>query len=501
MADNIYGGFGQVPKFPNTSNLLFLLRYHEISGMNRFKDFVIFSAEKMAAGGIHDHLGGGFARYSTDQRWLIPHFEKMLYDNSLIIQLYAELFQLTHEEHYLQLVRKTLDYVVREMMSPAGGFYSAQDADSDGEEGKYYVWTRQEVFDILVDHTVSEIFCDYYGVTTNGNFDGKNILYIRGTINALANKYGKSLGDIEKIIEKASLKLFSFRSKRVAPGLDDKILTSWNGLMISAFVKGYRVTGDPKYLAHATNTIDFIEMKLVSSDEGRLYRLHKNGVSKLNAYLDDYAFYTNALLDVFEIDSQPRYLDRAILYADFMIKHFWDDKESNLFFTSDDHEKLIVRTKSFYDLAIPSGSSIAASNLLRLYYLTNNCEYLDKAESIMRSAARMAAENPFGFGHMLIAIYLSIKKCTEILIVQENNNHELPLQLTSWLNRHFIPNQISAIISDKRQLELLQKYEFFKGRDRAGISNTQEYALVCRNSTCSLPILSVQDLESHIYPK
>ncbi|HEY7570700.1 MAG TPA: thioredoxin domain-containing protein [Nitrososphaeraceae archaeon] len=501
MADNVYGGFGQAPKFPNTSNLLFLLRYHEISGMNRFKDFVIFSAEKMAAGGIHDHLGGGFARYSTDQRWLIPHFEKMLYDNSLLVQLYAELYQLTQEEHYLHLVRKTLDYIIREMMSPAGGFYSAQDADSDGEEGKYYVWTRQEVFDLLGDHTVSEIFCDYYGVTTYGNFDGKNILYIRETVKTLAKKYGRSVEDVGNIIEESSLKLFNFRSKRVAPGLDDKILTSWNGLMISAFAKGYRVTGDPKYLAHATNTIDFIEMNLQSNEDGRLYRLHKNGISKLNAYLDDYAFYTNALLDVFEIDSQPRFLDRAILYANFMIKHFWDDKESNLFFTSDDHEKLIVRTKSFYDLAIPSGSSIAASNLLRLFYLTNNYEYLDKAESIMKSAARMAAENPFGFGHMLIAIYLSIKKCTEILVVQQNDNHKNLPQLTSWLNKHFIPNQISAIINDKRQLQLLQKYEFFKGRDLTGISNAREYALVCKDSACSLPILSVQDLETNLYSK
>jgi len=348
---------------------------------------------------------------------------------------------------------------------------------------------------------VSEIFCDYYGITSYGNFDGNNILYIRTTVKTLAKKYGKTIEDVEKIIEEASLKLFNFRSKRVAPGLDDKILTSWNGLMISAFAKGFRVTGDPKYLRHATNTIDFIEMNLLSSDDGRLYRLHKNGVSKLNAYLDDYAFYTNALLDVFEIDSQPRFLDRAILYTNFMIKHFWDDNESNLFFTSDDHEKLIVRTKSFYDLAIPSGSSIAASNLLRLYYLTNNYEYLEKAESIMRSTARVAAENPFGFGHMLIAIYLSIKKCTEILIVQQNNDHEDLSQLTSWLNRHFIPNQISVIINDKKQLELLQKYEFFKGRDLTGISNTREYALVCRNSTCSLPILSVQDLETNLYSK
>ena len=501
MADNVFGGFGQAPKFPNTSNLMFLLRYHDISGMNRFKDFVVFSAEEMAAGGIHDHLGGGFARYSTDQRWLVPHFEKMLYDNALIIQLYAELFQITNEEHYLQIVQKTLDYVVREMTSPEGGFYSAQDADSEGEEGKYYVWTKQEIFDLLGDHTISEILCDYYGVTNNGNFDGKNILYIRGTIKGLAKKYDKTQEDIEYIIKDASSKLFDFRRKRVAPGKDEKILTSWNGLMISAFAKGYRVTDDLKYLRDAKNAIEFIEKNL-SSNDGRLNRMHKDGKSKLNAYLDDYAFYSNALLDVFEVDTQPRYLEKAILYTDFMLKHFWDDKENNLFFTSDDHEKLIVRTKTFYDLAIPSGSSVTASNLIRLYYLTNKDEYMQKAESIMKSAARGTSENPFGFGHMLIAIYLSVKKCTEILIMQEKDNPVRPLQLMGWLNKHFIPNQISALINDKIHLDKLQKYSFFYGRDLNGISKSRpEYAIVCRDSTCSLPILSANELETHVYSK
>ena len=501
MADNVFGGFGQAPKFPNISNLMFLLRYHDISGINRFKDFVIFSAEKMAAGGIHDHLGGGFARYSTDQRWLVPHFEKMLYDNALIIQLYAELFQITNEEHYLQIVKKTLDYVTREMTSPDGGFYSAQDADSEGEEGKYYVWTKQEIFDLLEDHTNSEILCDYYGVTNNGNFDGRNILYIKGTIKGLAEKYDKTQDDIERIIEDASLKLFNFRRKRIEPGKDEKVLTSWNGLMISAFAKGYRVTGDLKYLRVAKNAIEFIEKNL-SNNDGRLKRMHKDGKSKLNGYLDDYAFYSNALLDVFEVDTQPRYLEKAILYTDFMLKHFWDDKENNLFFTSDDHEKLIVRTKTFYDLAIPSGSSIAASNLIRLYYLTNKDEYMQKAESITKSAAHAAAENPFGFGHMLIAIYLLIKKCTEILIMQEQDSSIRPVQLMSWLNKHFIPNQISALINDKTQLNELQKYSFFSGRDLNGISKSRpEYAIVCRDSTCSLPILSANELETHIYAK
>lgn len=502
MADNIFGGFGQAPKFPNASNLLFLLRYYDISGMSRFKDFVIFSAEKMAAGGIHDHLGGGFARYSTDQRWLIPHFEKMLYDNALITQVYAELFQITNEERYLQIVQKTLDYIIREMTSPDGGFFSSQDADSDGEEGKYYVWTRPEIFELLTNHTISEIVCGYYGVTDNGNFEGQNVLHIRGTAKGLAEKYGKTPDDVERIIADASTKLFDFRQKRTKPGKDEKILTSWNGLMISAFAKGYRVTNDAKYLRHAKKAIDFIETNLVSGKDGRLNRMHKNAVSKLNAYLDDYAFYTNALLDVFEVDTQPKYLEKAILYTDFMLKHFWDDKEDNLFFTSDDHEKLIVRTKTFYDLAIPSGSSIAASNLVKLYYLTNKEEYFQKAESIMKSAAHVAAVNPFGFGHMLIAIYLWIKKCTEILIIEEKDSPISSFQLTSWLNRHFVPNQISAVINDKRQLDELQQYAFFYRGELSGNSkNRPEYAIVCRDSTCSLPIFSTDELETQIYSK
>jgi uncharacterized protein YyaL (SSP411 family) len=500
MGDLVFGGFGQAPKFPNVSNLLFLLRYYDISGISRFKDFVIFSAEKMAAGGIHDHLGGGFARYSTDQRWLIPHFEKMLYDNALITQIYAELFQITNEERYLQIVQKTLEYVKREMTSPDGGFYSSQDADSEGVEGKYYVWSKNEIFESLKDHTFSEIFCDYYGVTQNGNFEGKNILNVRGTAKGLAGKYDKTQTEIEQIIKNASTKLFDSRRKRVEPGKDEKILTSWNGLMISAFAKGYKVTNNIEYLKSATSAINFVEANLVSANDGRLNRTYKNGVSKLNAYLDDYAFYTNALLDVFEVDTQPKYLEKAIHYTDFMLKHFWDDKERNLFFTSDDHEKLIVRTKAFYDLAIPSGSSIAASNLLRLYHLTNGDEYLQKAESIMRSAAHAAAENPFGFGHMLIAIYLSIKECIEILIMQQKDIQASSFQLTNWLNKHFIPNQISAIINDKIQLQQLQQYAFFYGRDLNRITKSQpEYAIVCKNSTCSLPIASVSELENQIY--
>ncbi len=421
MGDRIYGGFGHAPKFPNASNLMFLLRYYDISAINRFRDFVIFTADKMAEGGIHDHLGGGFARYATDQKWLVPHFEKMLYDNALLSQMYAELYQITKAEPYMHIIRKTLDYVIREMTHPDGGLYSAQDADSEGEEGKFYLWKKNEIESVIDDENVTNIFCEHYGVTQGGNFEGKNILNVRVPIITLAKKYNKTPEQIAQILRDASAKLFAAREERVKPGRDEKILTSWNGLMISGFARGYAVSGDTKYLQAAKNAVNFIENKLASND-GRLKRTFKDGQSKLNAYLEDYAFYVGGLLDLFAANSKQEYLDKSIRYTDFMLQHFWDDKEGNLFFTSDDHEQLISRTKSFYDLAMPSGNSMAASNLLRLYHYTQNNSYLDRAVRIMKAGSQSAAENPFGFGQMLNSIYLYVKKPVEIAVFSSDDN-------------------------------------------------------------------------------
>jgi uncharacterized protein YyaL (SSP411 family) len=488
MGDPIYGGFGQAPKFPNPSNLMFLLRYYDISGMNRFRDFVAFTADKMAAGGIHDQLGGGFARYATDQKWLVPHFEKMLYDNALLAQLYSELYQITKADKYAQVARKTLDFVIREMTHPEGGFYSAQDADSEGEEGKFYIWSKKEIATILSDQVATDIFSEHYGVTEGGNFEGQNILNVRVPVANVGLRYGKTPEQAAQIIAEASTKLFAAREKRVRPGRDEKILTSWNGLMISGFAKGYAITDDSKYLQAAKKAFDFVEKKIASGD-GRLMRTFKDGYSKLNAYLDDYAFYASGLLDLFAVDSRPEYLDMAIKYTDFMLEHFWDEKEGNLFFTSDDHEKLIVRTKSFYDLAIPSGNSMAAANLLRLYHYTQNNGYLDRAVKIMKAGARPAAENPFGFGQMLNAIYLYVKKPLEVTIISDKRS-----KMAEWLNMQFLPDGINAIVN-AGDLGPLQKYAYFKGRE-----GKSETAFVCRNFTCSLPLKSQQELEKQLIP-
>ena len=499
MADPAYGGFGHAPKFPNVSNLLFMLRYYNISRISRFREFVMFTADKMAAGGIQDQIGGGFARYSTDQKWLVPHFEKMLYDNALLTLLYSELYQISGKESYLRVVETTLDYIIREMTSPEGGFYSAQDADSEGEEGKFYLWSKKEIVDSLEDKTLADIFCDYYGVIEGGNFEGKNILNIVTSLDKLSQRYGREPHIIEHLIKDARTKLFEVREKRIKPGRDDKVLTSWNGLMISGFAKGYRVTGNRKYLDCAVNAINFIETKIANSTEGRLRRTFKNGVSKLNAYLDDYAFYVNALLDVFEVNSKAEYLEKALVYTDFMLKHFWDSSSGSLFLTSDDHEQLIMRTKNFYDLAIPSGNSIAAYNLLRLYHISQNNDYFHKAEEIIKAASKPAVKNPFGFGQLLISMNLYLKKSPiEVIIIQEPVNNA-SYQMSSWLNKRFIPDGINIIIDDKLQLEKLQKYPMFLGRNtHSENENKSEVAFVCKDFTCSLPIYSVEELERRI---
>jgi uncharacterized protein len=502
MADPAYGGFGHAPKFPNVSNLLFMLRYYDISRISRFRDFVMFTADKMAAGGIHDQLGGGFSRYSTDQKWLIPHFEKMLYDNALLTQLYAELYQISGMESYMRIVESTLEFVIREMTSPEGGFYSAQDADSDGEEGKFYVWSKREIVESLGDPTVADIFCDYYGVTDGGNFEGKNILSIVTSLNSLSQKYGIDPNGIEEIIENARKKLFEIRDRRTKPGTDDKILTSWNGLMISGFAKGYRITNNKKYLDYALKAINFIETKIAVDDEARLRRTFKNGVSRLNAYLDDYAFYINGLLDVFEVDCKAEYLEKALNYTDFMLKHFWDSSSGSLFLTSDDHEQLIIRTKNFYDLAIPSGNSMAAYNLLRLFHIVQKEDYLKKAEQIIRSASTPAVKNPFGFGQLLVTMSMYLKKSPLEVVIIQRPTKEVPYKMTHWLNKQYLADGISVVITDIAQLEKLQKYPIFSGRTTSSEKEDKaEVAFVCKNFACSLPVYSVEELQRTIAPQ
>ena len=486
IADTNYGGFGQAPKFPNASNLSFMFRYSKLSGISKFKDFALLTLKKMAKGGIFDQIGGGFHRYSTDARWLVPHFEKMLYDNALLPIVYCEAYQITKDNFFLDVVTKTLDYVIREMTSPEGVFYSAQDADTNGEEGQTFVWKKREIEEIL--GSDSEIFCIYFDVTDGGNFEGKTILANNIKTSAIAFKFNKTEDEVNRIILEGSSKLLETRNKRTQPGKDDKVLTAWNGLMISAFVKGYKISGKSKYLDVALTATDFYQEQF--EKHRVLQRVFKDGKSKLNAYLDDYAYLANAVIDMFEITGKQNYLNFAIKLSDHLIEHFWDDRNSNFFFTADDHEKLIIRHKSNYDLSMPSGNSVAVNTLLRLYHITREEKFHKISQKILESQATMAAENPFAFGYMLNVLYLEIQKPTEITILNSQNS-----QIISTLSKKFLPESIMVIINDNDELDALSKFSFFAGKE---FPTDQTNVFVCKNFSCSLPLTNISSIEENL---
>ena len=486
IADTTYGGFGQAPKFPNASNLSFMFRYSKLSGISKFQKFALLTLKKMAKGGIFDQIGGGFHRYSTDARWLVPHFEKMLYDNALLPIVYSEAYQITKDPFFGNVVKKTLDYVIREMTSSDGTFFSAQDADTNGEEGQTFVWKKQEIEKILGKD--SEIFCIYYDVTDGGNFEGNTILANNINASSLGFKFGKSEPEIENLISKCSEKLLEIRNKREQPGKDDKIITSWNGLMVSAFLSGYRITDNSKYLDAAKQSIDFFESNFEKNHI--LHRTFKNAEPKLNGYLDDYAYMANASVDMFENTSQPKYLSFATNLANYLITHFWDDSTNGFFFTSDDHEKLIMRPKNNYDLSMPSGNSVAAYVLLKLYHITQNKQFLEIAKKIIESQAISAAENPFAFGYLLNALYLYYQKPTEITIINGKNS-----ELVSYLRKKFLPESIMVLVENQSNLEALSKHPFFSGKE---FQNDKTTVFVCKNFSCSLPLSDLSEIEKEL---
>jgi len=485
LGDATYGGFGSAPKFPNAANVSFLFRYAKLTGLSKFNEFALKTLRKMANGGIFDQIGGGFSRYSTDSKWLVPHFEKMLYDNALIPVNYAEAFQITKDPFYLEVLKKTLDFVLREMTSPDGGFYSAYDADSEGVEGKFYVWTKSEIKEILGND--AELFCLYYDVTDGGNWEGNNILCNNLNISTVAFNFGLSESEVKKKITACSEKLLKVRSSRIPPGLDDKVLVSWNSLMITAFAKGYRVTGDKRYLDAAKNCISFIEDKLIVDEA--LLRTYKNGVAKIGGYLEDYSYFANALLDVFEIEPDEKYLKLSLKLGHHLANHFWDSENNNFFMTSDEHEKLIIRPKSNYDLSLPSGNSVSAFVMLRLYHFSQEQTFLEITTKIMESQAQMAAENPFGFGYLLNTISTYIQKPIEITVINTENS-----EICQSLLLDYMPNSILITIQNAFQLENLSKYPFFAGKS----FEDKTSVFVCKDFTCSLPLHNIDEINSKL---
>jgi len=398
--DPAWGGFGSAPKFPSTMALTFLLRRWHRTGNDACRHAVTFSLSKMADGGIYDHLGGGFARYSVDQEWLVPHFEKMLYDNALLIPLYIDAHVATGEARFARVARESLAYVMREMTHPDGGFYAAQDADSEGEEGRFFVWRPGEIHEVLGDD--AGLFCAYYGVTEEGNFEGQNILHLHEPLADVAAEFGLSLEEADRRLAGARAKLFERRSGRVAPGRDDKVITAWNGLMLSAFARGFQVFRDAAYGAAADKAADFLLANLKGGD-GRLLRSFKDGKAKHAAYLDDYAFLAQGLLDLYHATGDPARLEAAEALVGVLLTHF-AAPDGGFYFTADDHEALVTRTFGALDQSIPAGNAVAAAVLVRLHHLTGRADYLTAAEGTARVFLDEAAAQPLAHASLLVVV-------------------------------------------------------------------------------------------------
>jgi hypothetical protein len=484
------GGFGPAPKFPNPPALELFLRAYRQSGESRFLEMVTHTLTRMARGGIYDQLGGGFHRYSVDAHWLVPHFEKMLYDNAQLVPLYLAAYQLTGDLAFATIARETLDYLLREMRDPAGGFYSTQDADSEGEEGKFFLWDRAEVQEILGEET-AEIVCRYWDISDAGNFEHRNILHVTLDVAQLGALFKRDVGELRLLLGEARAKLFAVRARRVKPARDEKILTAWNGLAISAFAKAAELFDEEADRRAALDAVAFVQTHLQRGD--RLLSTYAEGSGRLNAHLDDYAFFVAALLDVFETFQDPSHLEQAILLAEAMLRHFWDAEHGGFFFTSDDHEALIVRSKPSFDGSIPAGNAVAVRNLLRLHCYTGNAVYLDRAEATLRLFAEPMRQQPFGFATLLGALDFHTQRPYEIAVVAPPGTPETGL-LLEQIRRVYLPNRTLRVFDSA---STAARPPWLAGK---GLLDGHPTVYVCHNMTCSLPVTTWPELEPLLRP-
>jgi uncharacterized protein YyaL (SSP411 family) len=438
-ADRAHGGFGAAPKFPHPMDLRLLLRTAKRFNTPEALEVVQLTLDKMAAGGIYDHLGGGFHRYSTDARWLAPHFEKMLYDNALLSTAYLEAFQKTHEPRYAGVVRETLNYVLREMTDAEGGFYSTQDADSEGEEGKFFVWTEAEVESVLGSEK-SRVFSYCYDVTPQGNWEEKNILNRVKTHAQAARMLGIPEAELTEILADCRRQLFAVREKRVHPGRDDKILAGWNGLMISAMAQAGSVLTEPRFTAAAARAADFVLTRMRGSD-GQLFHTFKDGTARLNAYLDDYACLIEALVEVYQANFDAKYLDAALELAKDMLGRFADEQGGGFFFTPHDHEPLIARNKDLHDNATPSGNGTAAGALLKLAQLCGRSDLEQSAQRTLEMLSGEIARVSMAAGQALSVLDNLLGPAYEFVIVEGRSGHDSGQVLRMVYDR-FVPAKV-----------------------------------------------------------
>lgn len=483
--DKVNGGFGTFPKFPMSHNLLFLLRYWKRKKRRKALEMVEKTLQKMRLGGIYDQVGFGFHRYSTDSAWLVPHFEKMLYDQAMMSIAFTEAYQATKKEMYRKTAEEIFNYVLRELTHPKGGFYSSEDADSEGEEGKFYLWTEKEIKDILDE--LSELGVKIFNISKRGNlqnedYKGKNILHLKKSINEFSKEWNLSHAELAEKLEQAKQKLFDKREKRVHPQKDDKILTDWNGLMIAALAKGSTVFNEKKYAEAAKKAAEFLITNL-QSDEGRLLHRYREGEAAFTGNLDDYAFFIWGLIELYEATFETKYLYETLRFQDDMIRNFGDKKEGGFYFTSDDSEKLLVRSKSIHDGAIPSGTSIAFLNLVKLAHITGKTKYEGKATELSKTLSSDLEKN-FSLNTMFLsALDFQMSPSYEIVITGNLNSREAK-DILRVIRFKFIPNK-TVLYKDENDLNLVRLAEFT--RDMKSI-NGKVTVYICKNFTCNIPI-------------
>lgn len=485
--DFTHGGFGGAPKFPHAMDLRVLLRTWSRQQHATQQEMIRLTLDKMAGGGIYDHLGGGFHRYSVDAKWLVPHFEKMLYDNALLAGCYTEAFQATRNHEYARVTRETLDFILREMTHAEGPFYSTQDADSEGEEGKFYVWTPAEVLSVLGTEK-GTVFNRVYDVSDAGNFEGHNILNLPKTLAQCAKILGRSEPDLRSELAEGRAKLLAVRNQRVWPGLDDKVLISWNSLAIEAFAEAAGPLAEPRYLAAARKAADFL-LKTLRRADGRLLHSWRNGQAKFDAYLDDYAYLANALVSLYEASFEERWIDEAVALADVMLAQFADTTGGGFFFTASDHEALITRNKDAHDASVPSASGMAATALLRLGKLTGRGDYLAAAEGTLKLYAELIERSPSAGGQMLIALDFYLGPTSEVVLLGDPAEPDTQTVLAA-LRARFLPRQVVAlrtpVVAGASRSAWLDP--LFAGKQAGPAdSSTSPRLYQCQNFACQAP--------------
>ena len=492
--DSEKGGFGAAPKFPTVHHLTFLLRWHKRNPASEALGMVEKTLDAMRNGGIFDQVGFGFHRYSVDERWLVPHFEKMLYDQAMLAMAYVEAFQVTGNERYAGTSREIFEYVLRDLKDPLGPFYCAEDADSEGREGVFYVWTPGEVKAVLGEE-LGGLFCRFHDITPPGNFeDGKSIAHISKTTAVFARIMGMSVEEVEKAIEKGRAMLLAERDKRVRPFRDDKVLTSWNGLMIAALAKGYQALGDPAYARAASAAADFL-LSTLRPDGNRLYRRYRHGQVAYPGYSDDYAFLVWGLIELYESTFEVRYLEEAVRINRQMLDLFWDGAEGGFFHTAHDSESLIVRDKEIYDGAVPSSNSVAALNLVRLARLTGNTEWEEMADRLLKTFSGLVGDFPSAYTQFLNAVDFAMGPSQEV-VVAGSLEHETTRTMVEVLHRRFSPNRVLMLMPDgeegERLAALCGHLRAFRAMDHGPT------AFVCENFTCKEPVKDVDGLRASL---